>query len=269
MGGGAPVISHVKKKGWIVTCIVHRFRELTKLTVKNVGLSTNEGIEKKNLETAFRTRYGHYEFQVMPFGLHQSSLLCHNGPHERVCIPYLDKFVTLSLLSIFDLIPRTSQRRHRRASEDNIGVLKKEELYAKFSKCEFWDSQLVKFSSVTMLRSRVGAYVLMQKGKGYFYDQAPLMIIGENYTTMNSRNLRALVFALKILEALSAIGKNEKTTVKSSSLVMTISLDFPKAQSCNAQTEHGKQKKTSVMRMLEELVTCYGDLRNRVMLHVP
>ncbi|GJU61672.1 putative reverse transcriptase domain-containing protein [Tanacetum coccineum] len=60
-------------------------------------------------KTAFRTRYGHYEFQVMPFGLT-------NAP--------------------------ASEEEHAEHLKLILELLKKEELYAKFSKCEFWLSKV-------------------------------------------------------------------------------------------------------------------------------
>ncbi|GKB76321.1 putative reverse transcriptase domain-containing protein [Tanacetum coccineum] len=62
-------------------------------------------------KTAFRTCYGHFEFTLMPFGLTNAPTVFMDLMN-RVCRPYLDKLV--------------------------LGLLKKEKLYAKFSKCEFW-----------------------------------------------------------------------------------------------------------------------------------
>ncbi|GJX95864.1 putative reverse transcriptase domain-containing protein [Tanacetum coccineum] len=84
---------------------------------------------------AFRTRYGHYEFQVMPFGLT-------NGPAvfmdlmNWVCKPYLDKFVIVFIDDI--LIYSKNKQEHEEHLKIILELLKKEELYAKFSKCEFW-----------------------------------------------------------------------------------------------------------------------------------
>ncbi|GKF32414.1 hypothetical protein Tco_0102212, partial [Tanacetum coccineum] len=68
-------------------------------------------------KTAFRTRYGHYKFQVMPFGL------------------------TNALAVFMDLMNR-SEEEHAEHLKLILELLKKEELYAKFSKCEFWLSKV-------------------------------------------------------------------------------------------------------------------------------
>ncbi|GJR36524.1 putative reverse transcriptase domain-containing protein [Tanacetum coccineum] len=71
-------------------------------------------------KTGFRTRYGHYEFQVMPFGLTNAPAVFMDLIN-RVYKPYLDKFVIVFIDDILIL-----------------ELLKKEKLYAKFSKCDFW-----------------------------------------------------------------------------------------------------------------------------------
>ncbi|GKA09045.1 putative reverse transcriptase domain-containing protein [Tanacetum coccineum] len=126
---GAPVLFVKKKDGSFRMCI--DCCELNKLTVKNhyplpriddlfdqlQGLSVYSEIDLRSgyhqlrvreediPKTAFRTRYGHYEFQVMPFGLT-------NAPANK--------------------------EEHEEHLKLILELLKKEELYAKFSKCEFW-----------------------------------------------------------------------------------------------------------------------------------
>nr|GEW05264.1 retrotransposon protein, putative, Ty3-gypsy subclass [Tanacetum cinerariifolium] len=91
--------------------------------------------EQDVLKTAFRTRYRHYEFQVMPFGLT-------NAPAvfmylmNRVCKPYLDKFVIVFIDDI--LIYSKNEKEHKEHLKAILELLKNEKLYTKFSKCEFW-----------------------------------------------------------------------------------------------------------------------------------
>ncbi|GJR95328.1 putative reverse transcriptase domain-containing protein [Tanacetum coccineum] len=86
-------------------------------------------------KTAFRTRYGHYEFQVMPFGLTNAPAVFMDLMN-RVCKPYLDKFVIVFIDDI--LIYSKNKKEHEEHLKAILELLKKEELYAKFSKCEFW-----------------------------------------------------------------------------------------------------------------------------------
>ncbi|GJR80307.1 putative reverse transcriptase domain-containing protein [Tanacetum coccineum] len=86
-------------------------------------------------KTAFRTPYGHYEFQVMPFGLTNAPAVFMDLMN-RVCKPYLDKFVIVFIDDI--MIYSKSKQEHEEHLKLILELLKKEELYAKFSKCEFW-----------------------------------------------------------------------------------------------------------------------------------
>ncbi|GKE33065.1 putative reverse transcriptase domain-containing protein [Tanacetum coccineum] len=90
-------------------------------------------------KTAFRTRYGHYEFQVMPFGLTNAPAVFMDLMN-RVCKPYLDRFVIVFIDDI--LIYSKSRKEHEGHLKLIMRLLKKEQLYAKFSKCEFWLSKV-------------------------------------------------------------------------------------------------------------------------------
>ncbi|GKF26031.1 hypothetical protein Tco_0081925 [Tanacetum coccineum] len=82
-------------------------------------------------KTASRTRYGHYEFQVMPFRL-TNALAVFMDLMNRVCNPYLDKFMIAFINDI--LIYSKSEGEHAEHLKLILELLKKEELYAKFLK---------------------------------------------------------------------------------------------------------------------------------------
>nr|GEU58973.1 putative ribonuclease H-like domain-containing protein [Tanacetum cinerariifolium] len=86
-------------------------------------------------KTAFRTCYGHFKFTVMPFGLTNAQGIFMDLIN-RVCRPYLDKFVIVFIDYI--LIYSKTREEHVEHSSLVLELLKREKLYAKFSKCEFW-----------------------------------------------------------------------------------------------------------------------------------
>lgn len=142
---GAHVLFVKKKDGTLRICI--DYRELNKVTLKNKyplpkidelfdqikGASVFSKIDLRSEyhqlkiwpedvpKTAFRTRYGHYEFVDLM---------------NRIFHPYLDKYI---LVFIDDVLiyskNRTEHAEHLRIA---LETLRTERLYAKFSKCEFW-----------------------------------------------------------------------------------------------------------------------------------
>ncbi|GJT39265.1 reverse transcriptase domain-containing protein [Tanacetum coccineum] len=156
---GAPVLFVKKKDGAMRMCI--DYRELNKLTIKNryplpriddlfdqlqgaccfSKIDLRSGYHQLRVhendipKTAFRTRYGHFEFTVMPFGLTNAPAIFMDLMN-RVCKPYLDKFVIVFIDDI--LIYSKSEKDHEHHLRTILDLLKKEKLFAKFSKCEFW-----------------------------------------------------------------------------------------------------------------------------------
>ena len=86
-------------------------------------------------KTAFRTRYGHFEFTVMPFGWTNAPAAFMDLIH-RVFQPYLDQFVVVFTDDI--LIYSQSEWEHEYHLRIVLLLLRDHQLYAKFSKCEFW-----------------------------------------------------------------------------------------------------------------------------------
>ena len=86
-------------------------------------------------KTAFQTRYGHYEFVVMSFGLTNAPAVFMDLMN-RVCRPYLDQFVIVFIDDI--LIYSRSKEEHSQHLRQVLETLRLEQLYTKFLKCEFW-----------------------------------------------------------------------------------------------------------------------------------
>ena len=86
-------------------------------------------------KTAFRTRYGHFEFTVMPFGLMNAPAAFMDLMH-RIFQPYLDQFVVVFVDDI--LIYSQSEWEHEYHLRIVLQLLRDHQLYAKFSKYEFW-----------------------------------------------------------------------------------------------------------------------------------
>ncbi|XP_040367269.1 uncharacterized protein LOC112177433 [Rosa chinensis] len=86
-------------------------------------------------KTAFRTRYGHFEFVVMPFGL-TNAPAAFMDLMNRMFSPYMDKFVVVFVDDI--LVYSKTLEDHDKHLRIVLQLLREKELFAKFEKCEEW-----------------------------------------------------------------------------------------------------------------------------------
>ncbi|GJR71008.1 putative reverse transcriptase domain-containing protein [Tanacetum coccineum] len=227
---GAPVLFVKKKDRSFRMCI--DYRELNKLTIKNrypllriddlfdqlQGSSAYSKIDLRSgyhqlrvreediPKTAFRTRYSHYEFQVMPFGLTNTPAV------------------------LMDLMNR-NKKEHEEHLKVILELLKKKELYAKFSKCEFWIPK-----TPTEIRQSLGLASYYRRFiEGFSKIAKPMTKLTQKKVAFEWGDKQEAAFQTL---------KNKKELIKPlrvRALVMTIGLDLPK-QILNAQTEAQKPK---------------------------
>ena len=156
---GAPVLFVKKKDDTFRLCA--NYRQLNKMIVKNKyslpriddlfdqlkGASVFLKIDLQSRyhplrikdaavhKTTFRTQYGHYEFLVKPFGL-TNSPAAFMDLMNHVFRPYVDQFVLMFIDDI--LVYSKDWEDHDTYLQVVLETLRKEQLYAKLSKCEFW-----------------------------------------------------------------------------------------------------------------------------------
>ncbi|GJY13343.1 putative reverse transcriptase domain-containing protein [Tanacetum coccineum] len=258
---GAPVLFVKKKDGSFRMCI--DYRELNKLTIKNryplpriddlfdhlqgssvySKIDLRSGYHQLRIKeedipiTAFRTRYGHFEFQVMPFGLTNAPAVFMDLMN-RVCKPYLDKFVIVFIDDI--LVYSKDEEEHGKHLKIILELLKKERFGvhvdpAKIEAIKSWAAPTTpteknkkyewgseeeeafqtlkqKLCSASILAFPEGTedfvvycdaslkgygVVLMQREKVIAYASRQLKVHEENYTT-HDLELGAVVFAFRL-----------------------------------------------------------------------
>ncbi|GJS04795.1 putative reverse transcriptase domain-containing protein [Tanacetum coccineum] len=158
---GAPVLFFKKKDGSFWMCI--DYRELNKLTVKN-------RYPLPRIKDLFDQLQGS---SVMPFGLTNAPAVFMDLMN-RVCKPYLDKFVIVFIDDI--LIKSKNKQEHEEHLKLILELLKKEELYAKFSKCKFW---IPKVQFLGYVIDSEGIYVdptMIKLVKDWAYPKSPTKI---------------------------------------------------------------------------------------------
>nr|GEZ47801.1 hypothetical protein [Tanacetum cinerariifolium] len=202
-------------------------------------------------KTAFRTRYGHYEFQVMPFGLTNAPASIH-GPRESDSRVAKERGV---VCQIFQLTQKKVKFEWGDKQEAAFQLLKQKLCSAPILALPEGGKDFIVYCDAS--NKGLGA-VLMQREKVISYASRQLKIHEKNYTThdlelgavkeLNMRQRRWLEFlndydfdihyhpgkANVVIDALSK--KEREPPLRVRALVMTIGLDLPR-QILNAQTE--------------------------------
>jgi len=156
---GAPVLLVKKKDGSSRLCV--DYRQLNKLTIKNKyplpridelmdqlhgaavfsKINLRSGYHQTRVKsddvqkTAFRSKYRHYEYVVMPFSVTNAPVLFMDYMN-RIFKPYLDKFVVVFIDDI--LIYSQTREEHAKHLRTILSILREKQLDEKLSKCEFW-----------------------------------------------------------------------------------------------------------------------------------
>ena len=181
---GAPILFVKKKDGTMRMCV--DYRALNNITIKNSyplprvdelfdrlqgakyfsKIDFRSGYHQIRIDpedvpkTAFRTRYGHFEFLVLPFGLTNAPATFMHLMHQTFR-KFLDEFVIVFLDDI--LIFSKTLEEHERHVRQVLEVLRKEKLYAKESKCEFFKEEveflghIVGRNGIRMMQDKVEA----------------------------------------------------------------------------------------------------------------
>ncbi|GKC95862.1 putative reverse transcriptase domain-containing protein [Tanacetum coccineum] len=170
-------------------------------------------------KTAFRTRYGHYEFQVMPFGLTNAPAVFMDLMN-RVYKPFLDKFVIVFIDNI--LIYSKNKKEHEEHLKGILELLKKEEFQgihvdpAKIESIKDWESPKTPME----IRQFLGLAGV------------PILALPEGSEDF-------IAYCDASIKGLGAVLMQREKPLRVRALVMTIGLDLPK-KILNAQTKARK-----------------------------
>lgn len=183
---GAPILFVKKKDGTMRMCV--DYRALNNITIKNAyplprieelfdrlqgakyfsKIDLRSGYHQIRIDpqdvpkTAFRTRYGHFEFLVLPFGLTNAPGTFMHLMHQTFR-EFLDDFVLVFLDDIL-IFSRTLEE-HQLHVEKVLTKLRESKLYAKESKCDFFKEEVeflghhVGRNGVRMMEDKVKAIV--------------------------------------------------------------------------------------------------------------
>ena len=160
---GAPVLFVPKKDGGFRMCV--DYRALNKATIRNryplpridelldrlgdarffTKIDLRSGYHQIRVhpddvpKTAFRTRYGHFEFLVLPFGLTNAPATFMHLMHS-IFREHVDAFVIIFLDDI--LVYSRTLEEHKTHVRKTLEILKKHKLYAKMTKCSFFQQEV-------------------------------------------------------------------------------------------------------------------------------
>ena len=202
---GAPILFVKKKDGTLRLCV--DYRKLNRVTAKNkyplprIGdlfdqlngacyfskIDLRSGYHQLRVrdsdipKTAFRTRYGHFEFVVMPFGL-TNAPAAFMDLMNRIYRPYLDQFVVVFVDDM--LIYSKGRAEHEQHLQLALQVLRENQLYAKLEKCDFWLQEIqflghmVSKEGISVDPAKVEAVMRWERPKSVFEIRSFLGLAG-------------------------------------------------------------------------------------------
>ncbi|KAL0561497.1 hypothetical protein IC582_001926 [Cucumis melo] len=220
---GAPVLFVKKKDGILRLCI--DYRQLNKVTIRNKyplpriddlfdqlrgavvfsKIDLRSGYHQLRVresdipKTAFRMRYGHYEFLVMPFGLTNAPAVFMDLMN-KIFHQYLHQFVIVFIDDI--LVYSMDKKAHEEHLRIVLQTLRDKQLYAKFSKCEFWLNQVVFLGHVV---SAGGVSVDLQKVEAVVNGERPASAIEwsdkceQSFQEMKKRLVTSPILTLPVI----------------------------------------------------------------------